>query len=151
MPVLLRNGHLFLWGRCQLWCRWDRPGMGPATRKPPSGQARRQRSKAEESLQREAGGDSLDESSRPQVDDSLRLCGSGSGSQEPSEQDFWMGYLRCGLAGRPRWLAAVNVWKSPLCHWQERPLETMSRPCGGGAGQIWSGSSCALESYVGAP
>lgn len=28
----------------------------------------------------------LDESSRPQVDDALRLCGSGSGSQEPSKQ-----------------------------------------------------------------
>ena len=51
------------------------------------------RGKAEESLQREAGGDSLDESSRPQVDDALRLCGSGSGSQEPSEQSqrVWEG------------------------------------------------------------
>lgn len=60
--------------------------MGPAARKTPSGQARRQRSKAEESLQREAGRDSLDESSRPQVEDALRLCGSGPGSQEPVEQ-----------------------------------------------------------------
>ena len=60
--------------------------MGPAARKTPSGQARRQRSKAEESLQREAGRDSLDESSRPQVEDALRLCGSGPVSQEPVEQ-----------------------------------------------------------------